>query len=749
MSTPLLSRYLQNFHLLILLCLLFHWMHKADGLYTMRSRVPCEDPEPLKNGFSASKRRNMLLQHYCNYGFKLIGDRRTQCNRGKWNGNRPICAKPGCTIPSENPEHGRIQYIDQYHIGLYCSEGFDLAGNRYAYCNGTDWDRPLGFCRKHSNTVSHECDFESSDICGWVVDVSESFKWRRAMAVNVFTSFHTGPKHDHTTMTASGGHYMLMESFGATTAPAALTSPIYGRDISLMTACCFQFYYLMYGAGVGNLNVYVKPVTKMLSEVIENKDNYVKFTKSGTQENNWIEAHFNIDEMEDDFQIVFVADGAKNHLSDIAIDDVKIMTGTECKSLDNHDDGPDDSAEYEPTTTEASLYDTLSCDSRCGQETNFGIMRNASRLIGLCSCHDSCIADDDCCPDYIKVCLDAADDDQISTTSKTTTTTANTTTTTENTTPSTTTTTPSTTQKTILTTPITTTTTTTAKTTQKATPTTSTTTTTTTTTRRPTTASTSSTSTTTTTTTRKPTTTSTTRTTTTTRKPTPPTSTRTTTKKTTTKRTTPTTTTTRKPTTPTTTKIIRTTTTTATTKLSTISTTRKPTTKTIIYTQPMLETTTGATTNRKVSEGVTMELPRNKTIRTRTNTTKHTWQWQPKPETNPRQSIALFFIFALLLIAIVTGAIYRHREPLKVIWVRKLLKKNQNDGGAEDSNSIIANFHPESATQNGSSTASASTVGNRLKLSLPSLRRNKPGCRGSADEQSLCEENDKDDIPLL
>lgn len=78
---------------------------------------------------------------------------------------------------------------------------------------------------------------------------------------------------------------------------------------------------------------------------------YVKFTKSGNQNNIWNEAHFSIEEMEDDFQIVFVADGAKNHLSDIAIDDVKIMTGSECKALDNHDDDADDSAEYEPTTT--------------------------------------------------------------------------------------------------------------------------------------------------------------------------------------------------------------------------------------------------------------------------------------------------------------------------------------------------------------------------------------------------------------
>lgn len=146
---------------------------------------------------------------------------------------------------------------------------------------------PLGYIFVHISTrivfffaistarpgkVSHECDFEPDDICGWVTDIADGFKWKRTMASNVFHTFHTGPRHDHTTMQASGGHYMLMESFGTTSTPAALTSPIYERAISLKTACCFQFYYFMYGAGVGNLRVYIKPLTKMLSEVIDDKE---------------------------------------------------------------------------------------------------------------------------------------------------------------------------------------------------------------------------------------------------------------------------------------------------------------------------------------------------------------------------------------------------------------------------------------------------------------------------------------------
>ncbi|XP_054744218.1 uncharacterized protein DDB_G0290587-like [Anastrepha obliqua] len=737
-------KYLLQLQVLITLCLLFHWIYKADGEFLRRNfperiRIPCEDPGLLANGFSVTKRRNTLLQHYCNFGFKLIGDRRTQCNQGKWNGDRPVCAKSGCIIPSQNPENGRIQYIDQFHIGVYCSEGYDLIGNRYAYCNGSDWDRPQGGCRKRSSKVSHECDFESSDICGWVVDTSEGFKWRRAMAANVFTSFHTGPQHDHTTMKASGGHYMLMESFGATSTPSALTSPIYGRDMSLKTACCFQFYYFMYGAGVGNLNVYVKPVTKMLTEVIEDKENYVKFSKSGNQNNNWNEAHFSIDEMEDDFQIVFVADGAKNHLSDIAIDDVKIMSGTECKSLDNRDEEPDDSAEVEVTTTEESLFDTLSCVSRCGQKTNISIIRDNYHLTGLCSCHDSCIADDDCCPDYIKVCLDAPNDDELSTSFAPIATTmkALEVSTTPPTTKKSTSTTPSITNTSIATTKMTTRKPTTAKIT------TTTVTTTTTTTRKPTTVrNTATVATTTTTTTRKPATSTTTTTTTTTRKPTLATTKHTTPKTTSTKRTTPTTT---KITTPTTTSLPITTS----TKRATTSTTGLPTTKTRSYPEPISEATVRAVTDRKTATGDTMEVPRKEKSQSQTNVTKHTWEWHPKPQDNQRGSMVLFFIFGLLLTAIVVATVYRQREPLKAIWLRKILKRDQNEGGAEDSNSIIANFQHEEALQNGSSAASGSSTGNRLKLSLPGLKRAKPKRQAAADEQSSFDETENDDIPLL
>ncbi|XP_067626004.1 uncharacterized protein [Eurosta solidaginis] len=716
--------------LLLLSILVLQCMSYVNGRQRSReSRIQCERPPQLPNGYSWLKiRSTSILQHYCNPNFKLIGDRRTRCVHGRWIGDRPVCAKSGCNKPLRNPENGRIQYVSELQVSLYCSVGYELAGNSFAYCNGTDWDRPLGICRVRSGSVSNECDFETTDLCGWAAEHSEGFKWKQVMAANIFKSFQTGPRHDHTTMKENGGHYMLMESLGPTSTPVVLTSPIYGREISLKTACCFQFHYFMYGAGVGNLNVYVKPVSKMLKDVIAQNGKYMKFTQSGNQNANWNEAHFRIEEMEDDFQIVFVADGAKNHLSDIAIDDVKIMTGTECKSLEGHSEEPDDSAEFDITTVEnAPIYDTQSCVNRCMKESSFGIIRESDNTFTeLCSCDDNCIEMDACCPDYVKVCLDAPNDEALSTTNILLTTTS--TTTTPTTLPTTSTTTTMKPTAAITSTKTTTKTTTTPKptTTNKTTTTVK------------TTVPVSTSSTTTTTTTRKPATpvVNTTTTTTTRRSTVATTPTTVSTSTMTTKRAQPTT------------KMTRATTTTI-TKSSSTSTTVMTPAKIPFNTQPIFEPTTGPPAiEHKTVTTDNMALPRKSKNHSQINTTKSTWEWHPKPENDSRQSLAIAIVFGLMITVIIVSAIYRQRATFKNIYLSKILKKGQNDDGAQDSNSIIANFRQEDPAEKGGSPASDSAGGNRIKLTLPSIR-NKRVKRNSAEEDDFYGDNDNDDILLL
>lgn len=76
----------------------------------------------------------------------------------------------------------------------------------------------------------------------------------------------------------------------------------------------------------------------------------IKFKKYGNQNNIWNEAHFNIEELEEDFQILFIAKSGRGQLSDIAVDDVKLLTGDDCRALDNKEDEDLSNEEYGTTT---------------------------------------------------------------------------------------------------------------------------------------------------------------------------------------------------------------------------------------------------------------------------------------------------------------------------------------------------------------------------------------------------------------
>lgn len=81
---------------------------------------------------------------------------------------------------------------------LFCQDTFVAAGTTIAFCNGTSWDRNLGYCR---SDVGHSkvCDFETISICGWTQDEEENdFHWVRKSGWNSFEKLEYGPKHDHT-----------------------------------------------------------------------------------------------------------------------------------------------------------------------------------------------------------------------------------------------------------------------------------------------------------------------------------------------------------------------------------------------------------------------------------------------------------------------------------------------------------------------------------------------------------------------
>ncbi|KAL8608892.1 hypothetical protein ACOMHN_065230 [Nucella lapillus] len=101
--------------------------------------------------------------------------------------------------------------------------------------------------------AAHTCDFEGN-VCGYTQDTTDNYDWSRTSRSTTTTG--TGPSNDHTYGT-SQGHYMYMEASNKRVGQKArLLSPVYHDSGSM----CLQFYYHMYGTGMGVLSVYTKVV---------------------------------------------------------------------------------------------------------------------------------------------------------------------------------------------------------------------------------------------------------------------------------------------------------------------------------------------------------------------------------------------------------------------------------------------------------------------------------------------------------
>lgn len=110
-----------------------------------------------------------------------------------------------------------------------------------------------------------------------------------------------------------------------------------------------------------------------------------------------------VEAVEEDFQIVIEAKPVNGIISDIAIDDVALLSGSHCIQLVQN--GTDVTTE-EPN----GVYDVMSCINRCNETSS---LRNATKFepdmmtgkqVEVCDCHEDCGYFDTCCPDYNDHC---------------------------------------------------------------------------------------------------------------------------------------------------------------------------------------------------------------------------------------------------------------------------------------------------------------------------------------------------------
>nr|XP_054757464.1 MAM and LDL-receptor class A domain-containing protein 1-like [Lytechinus pictus] len=150
------------------------------------------------------------------------------------------------------------------------------------------------------------CTFEY-DMCGFDNDYqNDDADWM--IGSRTTSSSFTGPAVDHTLQTAYG-HYVFVES---SFSDEGFKSWLLSEHFPPTGGRCLEFWYHMYGAGMGDLNVYT--ATKNTAPIL-------LFTESGNHGDIWIQGQVNVD-APTTFWVIFEGVVGFNYTSDIALDDI-------------------------------------------------------------------------------------------------------------------------------------------------------------------------------------------------------------------------------------------------------------------------------------------------------------------------------------------------------------------------------------------------------------------------------------------
>lgn len=91
-------------------------------------------------------------------------------------------------------------------------------------------------------------------------------------------------------------------------------------------------------------------------------------------------------------QIIIEAISGQTRLSDIAVDDVSILSDAECADDEAEETKDDDDGD--------GVLSVESCVNRCFEERNSTVQLNANHSLS-CSCSSDCDPKASCCPDFI------------------------------------------------------------------------------------------------------------------------------------------------------------------------------------------------------------------------------------------------------------------------------------------------------------------------------------------------------------
>ncbi|CAC5389526.1 unnamed protein product [Mytilus coruscus] len=162
-----------------------------------------------------------------------------------------------------------------------------------------------------------DCNFETTK-CGWSL-ADTAYKWK--LWHGRTPSDDTGPDVDHTLGT-NAGHYIYLE---ASSIPRGQKLNFTSLNVYPDGNACFNFWYHMYGDGIGTLNVYLD--TKEVSKI--------DWSKSGNWKKKWLLASFDVSTSEP-YNIIFEGIRGSTTKSDIALDDISLLFSSSEEGLINY-----------------------------------------------------------------------------------------------------------------------------------------------------------------------------------------------------------------------------------------------------------------------------------------------------------------------------------------------------------------------------------------------------------------------------
>ncbi|XP_012230101.2 uncharacterized protein [Linepithema humile] len=347
----------------------------------------------LNNGKIRIRARGRVIRFNCNEGFTLVGNKYSTCVRGQWDTPIPVCVNAECPELSVPAHSFKVTKVSGAIVMFFCEPGYTLVGNSEIYCNGQHWNASTPICRDSNSSAPTKCDFEEPDLCWWEQDPQHDFDWRRHNFETPSLHIGTGPTHDHTLGVGNDGHYLYIEASGRLVNDTArIISPLY--NYSLTVSGCFSFWYHMYGATIGSLNIYFKQ---------EDTPSQLMFTKSGNQGNQWFHGIFDLPKSNISFQIIIEGIRGSSYVSDIAIDDVAILQGDECIVKN----------ESIITTSNYDQVEIVNAQQTCRNRCVFSATESSvpsdngpfGELPELCLCTIDCAERSICCPDYAEYCI--------------------------------------------------------------------------------------------------------------------------------------------------------------------------------------------------------------------------------------------------------------------------------------------------------------------------------------------------------